>query len=1173
MTMNKAVLEDRYEIFSDIQTDSSIYTLHKAIDRDGGIYLVKVWTVKDTNIDYFRALWNTELRKMYRISSSPGADIGLLTVRDAGYDKSNNSFVLVMKSTSGGYEKLSDFFSQRITVDWLKRENLIKREVRVLLWRALYNIAEGIRILHLQEIIHRNISADSVFFNHELEPETMRLGGFEWSIRLGEPINTYTDETDRISNSINIEYGFRQDWKDFGQLILKILNLSDSKKEITYLDHAELEIINLLESYDEINAFILIGAMEKAINTLRISNNGTVSYLDLVIRPNNVNFLNKMSDFGFQLDIPDEVFSPLNRNHTTALKRFIQSDLDEGQLLIASSSSVGQYILIGKNLNYFVTSYESPQSEKWDAAYLLNPTELRTSDGNDTIALENARVRVVIPQDMHIQDRKPSSNWKDFIPVSFPSHQIQREHRKLQDFLRAMNQLELFFRMNEIFTVSVMNHTYKDGLERLTLEEIQPLKRRTAGQVKIPNMCQHLYREWTAGRQDYDKVLLSETKSPKVRNYFDKIWVIEMIDPEKNIIVLKRQSNTRTSFQTDMELFIRTVGHYGQMELIKRRKRAIQRLDNHSYLLNALTHTGQVYIDTGIDFQLGEWTKENIDESKEAVIQDVMRTRPIYALQGPPGTGKTTLVAHLVHELFEEDPMVQILVTAQAHGAVDVLRHKISERSTLISVRIGNRNSDNDKDSVEAVAERILDDAANKLAQSPNSSELMKRWNQCIDERKNVNNRFISDFRELIKRSATITYSTASSADLAELADGSDEFDWSFDWSIFEEAGKAHGFDLALPLQTGHRWLLLGDHKQLPPHLFSDFQNMIQNLDDVNEALEEIGKLSEAQDYVDKVWLREWKIWDDTTRNDFKNYSKKRLNLFKFIFESLTFYLFGVEKQTSDKPIGALSGFLNTQYRMHPVIGDLISSVFYEKRLKNGTVDDNGNPNSEFITKLRFPEYEPLDSALKDCSIIWIDMPDAADSQDVADSGDDETIAPFVNHSEVIALRDFIQGLSTEEPSEALTMAILAPYNSQIRMINDQIEKIGIPDFLKPVRNVYARDTNKTKWVHTVDSFQGNEADIVVVTLVRNNILEDPRRAIGFLSDDSRMNVLLSRGRKKLVLIGSLNFFRRQIEYLRHGDDLEPLYFLKLLVDYIREGVEMKKTAIVQYLERWELNK
>ncbi|MFC0105566.1 AAA domain-containing protein [Kibdelosporangium aridum] len=68
-----------------------------------------------------------------------------------------------------------------------------------------------------------------------------------------------------------------------------------------------------------------------------------------------------------------------------------------------------------------------------------------------------------------------------------------------------------------------------------------------------------------------------------------------------------------------------------------------------------------------------------MDEPKRASIEDILRVRPIYTLQGPPGTGKTTLVAWLLREIVAEDPVVQVLVTAQAHGAVDVLRSKVGE--------------------------------------------------------------------------------------------------------------------------------------------------------------------------------------------------------------------------------------------------------------------------------------------------------------------------------------------------------------------------------------------------------------------------------------------------------------------------------------------------------------
>ena len=51
-----------------------------------------------------------------------------------------------------------------------------------------------------------------------------------------------------------------------------------------------------------------------------------------------------------------------------------------------------------------------------------------------------------------------------------------------------------------------------------------------------------------------------------------------------------------------------------------------------------------------------------VDEAKQAALQDILRVRPIYALQGPPGTGKTTLVAHLLQQIFRDDPVSQVLI-------------------------------------------------------------------------------------------------------------------------------------------------------------------------------------------------------------------------------------------------------------------------------------------------------------------------------------------------------------------------------------------------------------------------------------------------------------------------------------------------------------------------------
>ena len=89
------------------------------------------------------------------------------------------------------------------------------------------------------------------------------------------------------------------------------------------------------------------------------------------------------------------------------------------------------------------------------------------------------------------------------------------------------------------------------------------------------------------------------------------------------------------------------------------------------------------------------------------------------------------------------------------------------------------------------------------------------------------------DLCEIVKRAAGIVYSTTTAGNLEELAD----LTQSFDWSLIEESGKAHGFDLVLPLQTGHRWVLIGDQNQLPPYRFQDFRKGLLALDDAVDCL------------------------------------------------------------------------------------------------------------------------------------------------------------------------------------------------------------------------------------------------------------------------------------------------------------------------------------------------
>jgi superfamily I DNA and/or RNA helicase len=88
------------------------------------------------------------------------------------------------------------------------------------------------------------------------------------------------------------------------------------------------------------------------------------------------------------------------------------------------------------------------------------------------------------------------------------------------------------------------------------------------------------------------------------------------------------------------------------------------------------------------------------------------------------------------------------------------------------------------------------------------------------------------------------------------------------------------------------------------------------------------------------------------------------------------------------------------------------------------------------------------------------------------------------------------------------------------------------------------------KWVSTVDGFQGNEADLIILSLVRNNP-GTGTRALGFLKDKRRMNVALSRAKSKLVIVGSLDFLTEAVRGVNPDAGDHDLSFLTVIAETI----------------------
>jgi hypothetical protein len=136
---------------------------------------------------------------------------------------------------------------------------------------------------------------------------------------------------------------------------------------------------------------------------------------------------------------------------------------------------------------------------------------------------------------------------------------------------------------------------------------------------------------------------------------------------------------------------------------------------------------------------------------------------------------------------------------------------------------------------------------------------------------------------------------------------------------------------------------------------------------------------------------------------------------------------------------------------------------------------------------------------------------------------------------------------------------VLSPYIQQVFHINKRglneraLRSAGLN--LKQALRGRKRATDSEaplRVAHTVDSFQGNQADVIAVSLVRNNTLPIGE-GLGFLDEAPRINVLLSRAERLLVLVGSWEFFEYQLRAVAIDDPHLPLWHWKKVLAKLAE--------------------
>ncbi len=275
-----------------------------------------------------------------------------------------------------------------------------------------------------------------------------------------------------------------------------------------------------------------------------------------------------------------------------------------------------------------------------------------------------------------------------------------------------------------------------------------------------------------------------------------------------------------------------------------------------------------------------------------------------------------------------------------------------------------------------------------------------------------------------------------------------------YDWVIVDEAARATPGELAVAIQSGRRVLLVGDHRQLPP-LYT-------------EPL--VRRISADLQWPDRSVL---------TRSDFER-----------AFES-----------DYGRQVGAT---LQTQYRMAPPIGELVSACFYPVPLQPG----RGDPP---------PWFDQLPERIG-AVVTWVDTSDAG-----RESHDRPKTPGFDNLYEAREILDLLRSICTGGPfvqslmdhcaEDEKPIGVICMYAAQERLLQRMLSE---QDWATGYRRLIKIDT--------VDSYQGKENRIIIVSTTRNN----GRYEQGFLSSNERVNVAISRAMDRLVIVGAARMWRER---------------------------------------------
>lgn len=470
-----------------------------------------------------------------------------------------------------------------------------------------------------------------------------------------------------------------------------------------------------------------------------------------------------------------------------------------------------------------------------------------------------------------------------------------------------------------------------------------------------------------------------------------------------------------------------------------------------------------------------------LNPTQERAVNEVLWAKDVAIVHGPPGTGKTTTLVEAINETLMRES--QVLVCAQSNMAVDWISEKLVDRGINV-LRIGNPTRVNDK-MLGFTYERRFESHPDY----PQLWAIRKAIRELRKNRKKGSENYHQKIERLKSRAAEIEIRInaelfGEARVIACTLVGSAHRlleGMKFGTLFIDEAAQALEAACWIPMRRASRVILAGDHCQLPPTV--------------------------------------------------KSIAALRAGLGKTLMERIA----------ENKP--EVVTLLKIQYRMNDEIMRFSSDWFYGGKVESApqikyrsvldydhpiTWIDTSNEENQITIE---GEDAPEDSASTSSSVS------AANQNSDLNFKEQFVGESFgrINKAEaeltLLTLAEYFTKIGKQRVlEERIDVGIISPYRAQVQYLKKLIKKY---EFFKPYRRLIS--------VNTVDGFQGQERDVILISLVRSN----DEGQIGFLKDLRRMNVAMTRARMKLIILGNKDtmtkhpFYKKLWEYVEAINNYE----------------------------------